>query len=188
MAWLRTVRDRCGRVTSELRTWAGSYRFTARQVIAARTVDDVRRAVAAGAPGGRVRALGTRHSFNDLADNGATLVTVTGIPPDPVLDETARTVTAGAGTSYGALAAWLQRRGWALATWARCRTSPSPARSPREPTVRAAATRFCRLPSLAWTTWTPAVSYGTPGARTRTSTGCPSGWGRSASSCASPWM
>ena len=29
--------------------------------------------------GGRVRALGTRHSFNDLADNGATLVTVTGI-------------------------------------------------------------------------------------------------------------
>ncbi len=98
-------------MTSELRTWAGSYRFTARQVIAARTVDDVRRAVAAG---GRVRALGTRHSFTDLADNGATLVTVTGIPPDPVLDETARTVTAGAGTSYGALAAWLQRRGWAL--------------------------------------------------------------------------
>src|SRR5579875_406646 len=111
MAWLRTVRDRCGRVTSELRTWAGSYRFTARQVIAARTVDDVRRAVAAG---GRVRALGTRHSFNDLADNGATLVSVTGIDPDPVLDQAAGTVTAGAGVSYGALATWLQAHGWAL--------------------------------------------------------------------------
>ena len=80
-------------------------------MIAARTVDDVRRAVTAG---GRVRALGTRHSFNDLADNGATLVTVTGIAPDPVLDEAARTVTVGAGISYGALAAWLQERGWAL--------------------------------------------------------------------------
>jgi alditol oxidase len=96
---------------SELQTWSGTYRFTARQVIAARTIDDVRRAVAAG---GRVRALGTRHSFNDLADNGATLVTVTGIPPDPVLDETSRTVTVGAGTSYGVIAAWLQERGWAL--------------------------------------------------------------------------
>ena len=77
---------------SELRTWSGTYRFAARQVIAARTIDDVRRAVAAG---GRVRALGTRHSFNDLADNEATLVTVTGIAPDPVLDEASRTVTVG---------------------------------------------------------------------------------------------
>lgn len=98
-------------MTPELRTWSGTYRFTAAAVIAARTIDDVRRAVTAG---GRVRALGTRHSFNDLADNGATLVTVTGIAPEPVLDETARTVTAGAGISYGALAAWLQQRGWAL--------------------------------------------------------------------------
>ncbi len=80
-------------------------------MIAARTIDDVRRAVTAG---GRVRALGTRHSFNDLADNGDTLVTVTGIAPEPVLDETARTVTVGAGISYGALAGWLQQRGWAL--------------------------------------------------------------------------
>jgi xylitol oxidase len=98
-------------VTPELRTWSGTYRFTARAVIAARTIDDVRRAVTAG---GRVRALGTRHSFNDLADNGATLVTVTGIAPEPVLDETARTVTVGAGISYGALAAWLQERCWSL--------------------------------------------------------------------------
>jgi xylitol oxidase len=98
-------------VTPELRTWSGTYRFTARTLIAARSIDDVRRAVTAG---GRVRALGSRHSFNDLADNGATLVTVTGIEPQPVLDEAARTVTVGAGISYGVLAAWLQARGWAL--------------------------------------------------------------------------
>jgi len=98
-------------VTSELQNWSGTYRFTARRVIAARTIDDVRRAVAAG---GRVRAVGTRHSFNDLADNGATLVSVTGIAPDPVLDETSRTVRVGAGSTYGAVAAWLQDRGWAV--------------------------------------------------------------------------
>jgi xylitol oxidase len=39
---------------------------------------------------------------------------VTGIAPEPALDEAARTVTVGAGTSYGALAAWLTARGWAL--------------------------------------------------------------------------
>jgi xylitol oxidase len=98
-------------VTFELRNWSGTYRFTARKVIEAHTVGGVQRAVAAG---GRVRAIGTRHSFNDLADNGATLVSVTGIAPDPVIDEAARTVTAGAGMSYGALATWLQDRGWAL--------------------------------------------------------------------------
>jgi len=98
-------------VTSELQNWAGTYRFTARRVIAARTIDDVRRAVVAG---GRVRAVGTRHSFNDLADNGATLVSVTEIAPDPVLDEASRTVTVGAGSTYGVVAAWLQERGWAL--------------------------------------------------------------------------
>jgi xylitol oxidase len=102
-------------VTSELQTWSGTYRFTARQVIAARSVDDVRRAVVAG---GRVRALGSRHSFNDLADNGATLVTVTGIASDPVLDESSRTVAVGAGATYGAIASWLQERGWALGNMA----------------------------------------------------------------------
>ena len=63
---------------------------------------------------GRLRALGTRHSFNDLADTAGTLITVTGIDPDPVLDEAARTVTVGGGIRYGVLARWLEERGWAL--------------------------------------------------------------------------
>jgi len=94
-----------------IQTWAGTYSFTAPRLVEASTVDEVRDLVAAG---GRVRALGTRHSFNDLADTTGTLVTVTGIPADPVLDEDARTVTVGAGTRYGVLATWLEERGWAL--------------------------------------------------------------------------
>ena len=98
-------------MTSELWNWSGTYQYTARELITARSVDEVRRAVTAG---GRVRALGTRHTFNDLADNGATLVSVAGLSADPVLDPAAGTVSAGAGMTYGALAAWLQDRGWAL--------------------------------------------------------------------------
>jgi alditol oxidase len=98
-------------VASQLSNWSGNYQFTAREVIAARTIADVQEAVTKN---NRVRALGTRHSFNDLADNGATLIDVTGIAPDPVLDEEKKTVTVGAGTSYGVLASWLEKNGWAL--------------------------------------------------------------------------
>lgn len=92
-------------------TWAGTHVFTASALVDATTIDEVRRVVAAGGP---VRAVGTRHSFNDLADTAGTLVSVTGIPADPVLDEERREVTVGAGTRYGVLARWLDDRGWAL--------------------------------------------------------------------------
>lgn len=92
-------------------TWAGTYDFTAPRLVDAADIDEVRAAVVAGGP---VRALGTRHSFHDLADSTGTLVTVTGIPADPMLDEERREVTVGAGTRYGVLARWLEDRGWAL--------------------------------------------------------------------------
>ena len=97
------------------RTWAGTHTFTAPRLVNATTVDEVQRLVTDEARAGRrVRALGTRHSFNGIADSTGTLVTVTGLDPDPVLDELAQTVTVGSGTRYGVLAVWLERRGWAL--------------------------------------------------------------------------
>jgi len=94
------------------RTWAGTHTFAAPRILNATTVEQVQDAVRTRA--GRVRALGTRHSFHDLADTDGTLITVTGIDPDPVLDESARTVTVGGGIRYGELALWLEERGWAL--------------------------------------------------------------------------
>lgn len=92
-------------------TWAGTHVFAAPALVEAASVDEVRRVVAAGGP---VRALGTRHSFHDLADTDGTLVSVTSMPADAVLDEERREVTIAAGTRYGVLAAWLEDRGWAL--------------------------------------------------------------------------
>jgi xylitol oxidase len=92
-------------------TWAGTHTFAAPALVEVRSIAEVCEVVAAGGP---VRALGTRHSFHDLADTDGTLVTVTGIPADPVLDEARRQVTVGAGTRYGELARWLEDRGWAL--------------------------------------------------------------------------
>jgi xylitol oxidase len=93
------------------RNWAGTYEYTAPRTVTARSVDDVRRVVAEP---GRVRALGTRHSFTDLPDTRGTLVDVTGFATGFALDEEAQTVTVSAGTRYGVLGQWLDARGWAL--------------------------------------------------------------------------
>lgn len=92
-------------------TWSGTYAFRAARLVEARTIAQVQELVRAG---GRVRALGTRHSFTDLADTDGTLVTVTGVDPDIRIDPDARTVTVGAGTRYGAVAAAVDAAGWAL--------------------------------------------------------------------------
>ncbi|KAA9108132.1 FAD-binding protein [Microbacterium rhizomatis] len=97
------------------RNWAGTYEYTAPRIVAASTVDEVRSAVAAAvASGGRVHALGTRHSFTDLPDTNGTLIDLAGLEGGLALDEEARTVTVAAGTRYGVLALWLEERGWAL--------------------------------------------------------------------------
>lgn len=96
-------------------TWAGTYTFTAPRIIEAGNVGEVQQVVAdAAGAGGEVRALGTRHSFNGIADTTGTLITVIAIDPDPVIDEVAGTVTVGSGIRYGALAIWLEQHGWAL--------------------------------------------------------------------------
>jgi xylitol oxidase len=95
---------------SEL-NWAGTLEYGAADIIDAASIAEVQSLVA-GAE--RIRALGTRHSFSDIADTDALLVTVLGIEPDFELDEEARTVTVGAGTRYGVLARFLEDHGWAL--------------------------------------------------------------------------
>jgi len=93
-------------------TWAGTHTFGAARLEAPRSIAEAADIV--GSTTGPIRALGTRHSFHDLADTAGTLLTLTEVPADPALDDVARTVTVGAGTRYGVLASWLEQRGWAL--------------------------------------------------------------------------
>jgi xylitol oxidase len=94
-----------------VRNWSGTYEYRAASVEAPTSIEEVQ-ALVARSP--RIRALGTRHSFNDLADTEGVLVTTTEIPPDFSIDEDRRVVTVGAGTRYAALAAYLTGEDWAL--------------------------------------------------------------------------
>jgi alditol oxidase len=93
------------------KNWAGTHEYTAPRIVAASTVDEVRRAVAEGGP---VHALGTRHSFTDLPDTTGTLIDVVGLEGGFSLDAEAGTVSVAGGTRYGVLAQWLDERGFAL--------------------------------------------------------------------------
>jgi alditol oxidase len=90
--------------------WAGTHVFRARTLHRPTTVAQLREIVAR-AP--RVRVLGSRHSFSDIADS-AELVTLEGLPADVVVDHAARTVTCNAGLKYGELATTLAAEGVAL--------------------------------------------------------------------------
>jgi xylitol oxidase len=78
-------------------------------------VDEVREVVASAE---RVKALGTRHSFTDVADSSGVLVALDRLPAGVRIDPDSRTVSVSAGTTYGVLGAELQRAGWALANLA----------------------------------------------------------------------
>jgi alditol oxidase len=94
--------------------WAGNYRYRASKLHRPSTVEQLQEVVA-GAP--RVRALGSRHSFTDLADSDE-LVSLEGLPKDVAVDQGAGTVSFSAALRYGELAEVLEREGLALANLA----------------------------------------------------------------------
>jgi alditol oxidase len=90
--------------------WAGSHTYSAERLHRPTTLREVREVVAA-AP--RVRVLGSRHSFNDIADS-AELVSLDGLPAAIAVDRAAGTVSVSGATRYGELAEALKAEGLAL--------------------------------------------------------------------------
>jgi xylitol oxidase len=100
-------------------SWAGTQVYHAERLVSPETVDELQ-ALVRDTP--RVRALGTRHSFNDIADTEGVLVSVARLRDEPRLDlgrdagsaHSRDAVWAPAGMAYGALAVWLEAGGFAL--------------------------------------------------------------------------
>jgi xylitol oxidase len=93
------------------RNWANNYTFKAGRIHRPVSVEEVRDLVARSS---RIRAIGTRHSFNGIADSPRDLIDLSRLDPCVVIDGEKQTATVGAATSYGALANHLEIRGWAL--------------------------------------------------------------------------
>ena len=96
-------------------TWAGSHTYAARELRRPSSVAELVELVGSSP---RVRALGTRHSFTDLADSPGVLVDVTGLPGEVTIDAAGRVARVPAGLRYGDVAATLHAEGWALGAMA----------------------------------------------------------------------
>lgn len=95
--------------------WAGNVTFAAERLVRPRSVTELQRLVSGAT---RIRALGTGHSFNHVADTSGTLMSLADLPPTIEIDHTARAVRVAGGLSYGELAHALRGSGLALANMA----------------------------------------------------------------------
>ncbi|MPZ19456.1 MAG: FAD-binding protein [Luteitalea sp.] len=93
------------------RNWAGNIEYSTAQIHSPKTLDEVRQVVKRCR---KLRALGTRHSFNQIADSTENLVSVWHLDQVVSLDKASRTVTVGAGMRYGELSEYLHEKGFAL--------------------------------------------------------------------------
>ncbi|WP_326834522.1 FAD-binding protein [Amycolatopsis rhabdoformis] len=92
--------------------WAGNLTYGAREVLRPRTLDEAADLVASAA---KPKALGSRHSFNTVADTpGGTHLDLSALAPVFSLDAAARTVTVSASARYGDLVTRLDASGFAL--------------------------------------------------------------------------
>src|SRR5919107_1414462 len=95
---------------SPRKNWAGNYVYRAEKLHRPSTIEQVQEIIA-NAPG--VRVLGSRHSFNDIADSSE-LITLEALPWNVVVDHGANTVSLNAAMTYGELEKTLRAEGVAL--------------------------------------------------------------------------
>ncbi|MGW6295566.1 FAD-binding protein [Streptomyces sp. NPDC055058] len=100
-------------MTESVTNWAGNITYAGAELRRPRTLDELRALVRGG---GRVRVLGSGHSFNRIADpgEGGLLLSLDAMPPRIDVDTAARTVVAGGGVRYAELARTVHAHGLAL--------------------------------------------------------------------------
>ncbi|HUR06493.1 MAG TPA: FAD-binding protein [Nonomuraea sp.] len=94
-----------------LKNWAGNIAFQGKTVHHPSTLDELQNLVADTAT---IRALGSGHSFNDVADTTGDLVTLDRLPTEVEIDSATARVRVGARTTYAELAPILHANGFAL--------------------------------------------------------------------------
>jgi xylitol oxidase len=90
--------------------WSGNYHYSTNKVFQPESVSDVQDAIRSVTA---VRALGTRHCFNSIADSQVAQISTLKLK-DVTIHPDSRAATVGAGIRYGDLASLLDARGFAL--------------------------------------------------------------------------
>ncbi len=94
-----------------MKNWAGNLEYSSADVQRPTTVEQLRELVTHAT---RIKALGSRHSFNTVADTDGTHILLDALPQEVVLDTAKSTVKVSGGISYGALGRALEDQGYAI--------------------------------------------------------------------------
>jgi xylitol oxidase len=90
--------------------WAGNFEYRAGNLESPGSIEELQDVVSSAR---RIKALGSRHSFNDVADSDRQ-VSLARLPALMEVHPESRTVTVGGGARYGEFAERLNGLGWAL--------------------------------------------------------------------------
>lgn len=93
------------------RNWAGNYRYSALELHVPETLEQIQEIVARS---NRIKTLGTRHSFNGIADCNEKLISLQKFNRILALDTKHNKVTVEGGIRYGDLCQYLYEFGYAL--------------------------------------------------------------------------
>ena len=91
-----------------MKNWAGNLEYASSEVRQPSSVEELADIVAGAR---RVKALGSRHSFNRVGDTDGVHVLLDGLPREIELDPERRTVRVSGGVSYGTLCRSLEQSG-----------------------------------------------------------------------------
>lgn len=91
-----------------IQNWAGNLEYSTGEVYYPETPEAVQRIVEDAA---KLRALGSRHSFNSIADSRDNLVSSKNLNKIIALDKSQHTITVGAGIKYGELVQYVHDNG-----------------------------------------------------------------------------
>ena len=92
------------------KNWAGNYTYRAKKLHRPSTIEQVQEIVANASS---IHVLGSRHSFNDIADSSE-LISLENLPANVLVDSKAQTVSSNGNVKYGNLAKTLNAEGLAL--------------------------------------------------------------------------
>src|SRR5437868_435591 len=95
----------------KLKNWAGNFEYSTDRLYSATSLEQVREFVKKQ---GKLKVLGTRHCFNNIADSPDYLLSLKSMDQVVALDPEARTVTVNASISYGQLCPYIDSKGFAL--------------------------------------------------------------------------
>ncbi len=94
-----------------MKNWAGNQTYSTEHVVIPESTDQLSDIVAQS---NKIKALGTRHSFNQIGDSEHTLISLQYFNKLDIPNPDSKTITIGGGINYGQLATHLQSHGWAI--------------------------------------------------------------------------